>query len=364
MPSPRPILLWATLALLIFAPPALLLFGNWNSLSKRDRENLNAFNAPPPPTPPSAAAPFTPPGDTPGVLRTFGPGTTLRALAVSPDARNLFAVGGDSNVRKWDLDGSSSSSHSVGYGNFKAIACAPDGQRIIAGPHGAPLLWNLATGQMRPMQSSFGEQIQCIAIAPNGRTALTGSTSGTLRVWNLDAHAEIGLVGMYQNGSTILAVAYSADGKNVHAASDRGGLRVYDLRTGQHLMGRNHNESWSKGAFSPDGRLLLTGSRDGAAALYDVQDHGNRRLRFQAHRAPITAVAFSPDASRIATAAGAEIALWETATAKQISTFSVPRQQNIVGGDIAILPTNRHLLFSGNGISLILMPPASSPPLP
>jgi WD40 repeat protein len=183
-----------------------------------------------------------------------------------------------------------------------------------------------------------------------------------VRVFNIDTLTEIGMIGYDDDGSAVIAVAYSADGQRIHAANDVGNLRAWDVKTGQNLMTRRHLLPWRKGAFSPDGKLLLTGGPDGNVGLYDIENHGNQLRRFKAHQGIIHGLAFSPDGSRFATASGAEVTLWTTATATRVSTLRLPQQS--VNGAIAILHTNQHILFGGNGLSLALMPPPEEPGAP
>src|SRR5207249_1859283 len=57
---------------------------------------------------------------------------------------------------------------------------------------------------------------------------------------------------------------------------------------------------WSV-AFSPDGRLLATASRDSTAKLWDVES-GQALRTFRGHRGEVMSVRFSPDGRRLATA--------------------------------------------------------------
>jgi len=56
-------------------------------------------------------------------------------------------------------------------------------------------------------------------------------------------------------------------------------------------------------AFSPDGRLVLTGSFDNTARLWDVSS-GREIRSFEGHSGPVTSVAFSPDGRLVLTGSG------------------------------------------------------------
>src|SRR5205807_1776258 len=59
-------------------------------------------------------------------------------------------------------------------------------------------------------------------------------------------------------------------------------------------------EATSYLAFSPDGRLLLTGGDDGTLKLWDTAS-SRELLTLRGNSAQITAAAFSPDGKKLAT---------------------------------------------------------------
>jgi WD40 repeat protein len=75
-------------------------------------------------------------------------------------------------------------------------------------------------------------------------------------------------------------------------------------------------------AFSPDGTRVLTGSQDNTARLWDAAT-GKAVATLAGHTAPVEAVAFSPDGTRAVTASWDNTArLWDAATGKTVATLT------------------------------------------
>ena len=67
-------------------------------------------------------------------------------------------------------------------------------------------------------------------------------------------------------------------------------------------------------AFSPDGRRVITGSRDTTARLWDAET-GREIAVLQGHTMPVTSAAFSPDGRWVVTGSDDWTArLWDAET--------------------------------------------------
>ncbi len=121
----------------------------------------------------------------------------------------------------------------------------------------------------------------------------------------------------------IYSVAYSSDGKYVLTGSQDGTARLWDVQNGREVQRfTGHKGGVSAAAFSPDGRLVLTGGNDKTARLWEVASGKELRV-FTGHTDGLTAVAFSPDGLTILTASGDDTArLWDPATGQEIREFN------------------------------------------
>jgi Flp pilus assembly protein TadD len=96
-------------------------------------------------------------------------------------------------------------------------------------------------------------------------------------------------------------VAFSPDGKAVLTGSRDGTARLWSAATGQSLgPPLRHQDRVPAVAFSPDGKAVLTGSRDGTARLWSATT-GQPLGPPLKHQGWVLAVAFSPDGKAVLT---------------------------------------------------------------
>lgn len=74
--------------------------------------------------------------------------------------------------------------------------------------------------------------------------------------------------------------------------------------------------------WSPDGRLLATGSDNGTAILWDTSTGADIATLAGQHVQGIAAVAFSRDGRTLATSGSKVVRLWNVATHRDVATFT------------------------------------------
>ncbi|NEN96298.1 MAG: hypothetical protein F6K50_12355, partial [Moorea sp. SIO3I7] len=111
----------------------------------------------------------------------------------------------------------------------------------------------------------------------------------------------------------VTEIAFSPDGKQILSGSRDKTVRLWDTETGQliHTL-YGHTDDVTEIAFSPDGKQILSGSRDNTVRLWDT-DSGQLIHTLEGHTDDVTEIAFSPDGKQILSGSrDSTVRLWDT----------------------------------------------------
>jgi WD40 repeat protein len=235
-----------------------------------------------------------------------------------------FGLGTDHALRLWDAKSGMLLRRLEGHTSpVWCVAYSPDGSRILSGsggwqrmagdvqPYGYELiLWTESGMEVRrlPGHTSW---VRGVAFAPDGSRAASASWDGTVRIWSLETGEELRKI---ETGAALNSVAWSPDGRLLISGGGRGGdgqVRLWKADSGAPVRSFNgHTERVWSVAFSPDARTVLSAAEDKTARLWDVAS-GQESHRLEGHTDVVRKAVFSRDGRFILTASHDDtVRLW------------------------------------------------------
>jgi serine/threonine protein kinase/WD40 repeat protein len=216
-------------------------------------------------------------------------------------------------------------------------------------------VWNAATGKTHFVQEFPlpGPQLDLSsypAVSGDGRFIAAVFMNQSIKI--IDTNKRIERLVTLSNATTKMPyhpatkLWFTPDGKRL-VVRNESTYHVVDLPAAKEISALSHGSSEiSFGNWSPDGQRVVTvfDSSEKTIAVQDI--HGKALITLHGHAHRVSAVAFSPDGKRLASAdAGRNIKLWDLETMQEV--LSLRHSQDIAS--LAFTTDGHKLMAAGTG---------------
>ncbi len=217
--------------------------------------------------------------------------------------------------------------------DLAVVRFTPGGERV-AGLHAAGRfsLWRHDTGELvlsqepppGPAPAAGGGAAAgrpAMAFSAGGRQLIAASAAGAVRVWDMANGASLASFEIGSGG----AFAFAPDGRRMVSVAD-GAAMIWNLESGQPIVSLDlpRDAVVRSLAYSPDGRRILTAGEPPEVRLFDAAT-GDLEALLAGHTASVCCAAFSPGGGLILTAGDdRRLRIWDAARGRLLAALPLP----------------------------------------
>jgi WD40 repeat protein len=241
----------------------------------------------------------------------------VTCVAFTPDDTLLATGSHDGKARLYHCEsGAPVAEFAAHEGWINSIAISADGRCLLTGGRDKTVrIWELPNGA-KMSKIDAPDEVRCVAASRDRFAA--GCSNGSIMIWEAQTWAS--WPPLNGHSVAVLGVAFDGLGARLVSGSEDGVVQMWDLTSDRRSLWKEklHDEAVSAVVFSPDGARVASASYDHTARLIDA--HNGEEIRvLTGHTEPLRSVNFNPNGTRLATSSGdATARIWNTVTGREM----------------------------------------------
>lgn len=283
---------------------------------------------------------------------SFELATPAKTLAISRNGQLLAAASPDNTILIYTMNNSQMAGSFKSPAGVKELEFLGNGQSLAGRQEDKTVrIWNVQFNPGQPLPEEFGSMIQSMnhpasittfAILDDQKL-LTGSGDGAIRLWKVASDQPRSI----PHPNLVDCVAFNSDGTRLATACHDGVVRIYDLTKPNNPLVKDIKAHVATPQshpvyvvlWSPDGKMLVSGSYDRSIKLWDATS-GNLIREIKGfpepppaagqpippgHRDQVFCLAFSKDGKQLASGSSDRtVKLWDPSNGNLIRDFPNP----------------------------------------
>jgi WD40 repeat protein/transcriptional regulator with XRE-family HTH domain len=285
-----------------------------------------------------------------GSLRAVlqGHSDIVESLAFTPESGHLLSGSDDGTLRLWEVERAQCVRVIQGsVASLTDLDWSPDGRQLVSGGTDTLVtIWGVAGGRPARVLRGHRWRVNSVGWSPDGSRLVSSGSDSAIRLWDPTHGSCLQILRDPDNRDTLFyGVAFSPDGKLLASGTFQRGALVWDLSTRSLRWANRALGTWLRRlAWSPDGTRLAGGGVDGSVSLWDATD-GTLLLQLAGHQGTVMSVTWSPNGRHLASGGsgreGGELFVWDADNGKALLAFEghpgvVSALSWIPGGEVVV----------------------------
>lgn len=288
-------------------------------------------------------------------------GSAVLSMALSEDGLYGVSSSESNDLVLWDATtGEVQRRFGDAFGMFRitspisGVSFTPDTRRVVSvSLDGRLLVWDVTSGKGENSLRGDINPLLSVAVAGDGRSILTGSSSqqnSVMMLWDIDSGAVRGYLEGHEDG--INDVVYSPDGRFIATSSDDWDVVIWDAQNFDILYRLSrHRDDVNSLVYNIDGTLLASGGEDGTIIVWDTAD-GTEKVSRSFAPARVNAITFMPNDNRIIAALdNSTLVKWDTDQDQVVQEF-IGHERRVLS--VAVSPSGEYVVSGSAGGEMLL----------